>query len=63
MTSCTQLREVHYVDADGAQQRMQRAVDAGFGGVSLFAFGYDDADVWSAIDTIAAQLAPPSTTP
>ena len=32
-TSCTQQRQVHYVDADGAQHRMQRAVDAGFGGV------------------------------
>ena len=41
-TTCTQHREVHYVDADGAQVRMQRAVDAGFGGVALFAFGYDD---------------------
>ena len=40
-TSCTQQREVHYVDADGAQKRMQRAVDAGFGGVALFALGYE----------------------
>ena len=40
-TSCTQPRQVNYVDADGAQQRMQRAVDAGFGGVALFALGYD----------------------
>jgi spore germination protein YaaH len=63
-TSCTQHRQVHYVDADGAQARMQRAVDAGFGGVSLFAFGYEDDAVWRAVDTIAAQLAPPpSTTP
>jgi HAD superfamily hydrolase (TIGR01509 family) len=61
-TSCTQVRQVHYVDADGAQIRMQRAVDAGFGGVALFAFGYEDDDVWGAVDTIAAQLAPPSTT-
>ena len=61
-TSCTQLREVHYVDADGAQARMQRAVDAGFGGVALFAFGYEDDAVWGAIDTIAAQLAPTTST-
>ena len=45
-TSCTQQREVHYVAADGAQIRMQRAVDAGFGGVSLFALGYEDDAVW-----------------
>ena len=58
-TSCTQQRQVHWVNADGAQARMQRAVDAGFGGVSLFAFGYEDEAVWSAVDTVAAQLAPP----
>jgi HAD superfamily hydrolase (TIGR01509 family) len=59
--SCTQSREVHYVDANGAQIRMQHAVDGGFGGVALFAFGYEDAATWTAIDTIAAQL-PPATT-
>ena len=51
-TSCTQQREVHYVDADGAQQRMQLADDAGFGGVALFALGYDDEAVWGAVDTV-----------
>jgi spore germination protein len=61
-TSCTQHRQVHWVNADGAQARMQRAVDAGFGGVALFAFGYEDEAVWSAVDTVAAQLAPPTTT-
>ena len=60
-TSCTQLRQVNYVDADGAQLRMQRAVDAGFGGVALFALGYDDDEVWSAVDTVAASLARSST--
>jgi hypothetical protein len=48
---------VHYVDDDGAQVRMQRAIDAGFGGVALFAFGYDDADTWAAVDTVAASVA------
>ena len=62
-TTCTQQREVHYVDANGAQIRMQRAVDAGFTGVSLFALGYEDDDVWRAIDTIAAQLATVASTP
>ena len=62
-TSCTQTREVHYVNADGAQVRMQHAIDGGFRGVSLFALGYEDARTWAAIDTIAAQLAPTTTTP
>ncbi len=54
-TTCTQHRQVHYVDADGAQVRMQRAVDAGFGGVALFAFGYDDPDTWTGVDTVVAS--------
>ena len=41
---------------------MQHAVDAGFDGVSLFALGYEDDDVWRAIDTIAAQIAPTAST-
>jgi spore germination protein YaaH len=59
--SCTQSRQVHYVDANGAQIRMQHAIDGGFGGVSLFALGYEDPATWTAIDTIAAQMAPTST--
>ncbi len=55
-TSCTQTRQVNYVDDDGAQERMQRAIDAGFGGVALFAFGYDDADTWAAVDTVVASV-------
>ena len=58
--SCTQRRQVNYVGADGAQQRMQRAVDAGFAGVALFALGYGDEAVWGAVDTIAAELQPAS---
>ena len=57
-TSCTQVRQVHYVDGVRAQIRMQRAVDAGFAGVALFALGYDDAATWTAIETISRQLQP-----
>ena len=45
-------------NGDGAELRMQRAVDAGFGGVSLFAFGYEDEATWNAIDAISRQLEP-----
>ena len=66
-TTCTQQREVRYVNGDGAGLRMQRAVAAGFGGVSLFAFGYEDEATWNAINAISRQLAPavsvPTTTP
>lgn len=53
---CTQSREVHYVDADGVQRRMQMSIDKGMLGVSLFAFGYENAAVWDRIDQINATL-------
>jgi hypothetical protein len=61
-TACTQHREVHYVDADGVQQRIQLAVDAGFAGAALFALGYEDEAVWGAVDTVNAALDPIDTT-
>lgn len=45
--SCVQTREVHYVDAVGAQMRLELAKEAGFGGISLWAFGYEDGSVWN----------------
>ncbi len=62
-TSCTQSRQVHYVNGEGAQIRMQRAIDAGFGGVALFAFGYEDQATWNAIDAISRSLEPATTAP
>lgn len=48
-TTCVQTRQVHYVDADGVRARMDLAIGAGLGGVSLWALGFDDDDVWDAI--------------
>ncbi|CAN5526447.1 hypothetical protein BH24ACT5_BH24ACT5_05910 [soil metagenome] len=59
--SCTQTREVHYVDALGAAVRMQMSVDAGLLGVSLFALGYEDEQIWTEIAEINASL--PTTVP
>jgi HAD superfamily hydrolase (TIGR01509 family) len=49
-TSCTQQRQVNYVDVDGVQQRIQLALQAGFAGASLFALGYDSAELWRALE-------------
>ena len=57
-TSCIQSREVFYVDDDGVQQRIQLAVDAGMGGVALFALGYDDQEVWNNVAAVDANLRP-----
>jgi HAD superfamily hydrolase (TIGR01509 family) len=56
-TSCTQTRQVNYVDAAGIEQRIQLALEAGYGGAALFALGYEDDAVWAAIDTVNATLA------
>ena len=60
-TTCTQTREVHYVDADGARIRIDMARKQRLGAVSLWALGFDSPATWQSI----AQLAhiPGSTTP
>jgi spore germination protein YaaH len=60
---CTQTREVHYVDADGARQRIDIARRARLGGVSLWALGYDDETLWAAIDPVVRPAAATTTTP
>jgi spore germination protein YaaH len=48
-TTCVQTRRVHYVDANGVRARMDMAIEAGLGGVAVWALGFDDDDVWDAI--------------
>ncbi|MEY2444899.1 MAG: hypothetical protein QOE00_1479 [Ilumatobacteraceae bacterium] len=52
-TTCTQTREVHYVDADGARQRIDLARRERLGAASLWALGFDSPATWQSI----AQLA------
>ena len=54
-TSCTQTRQAHWVDAEGVAERVRMARRAGVGGVALWAFGYDDPAVWSALVTAATE--------
>lgn len=53
VTTCTQTREVHYVDAEGARQRIDLARTERLGAVSLWAIGFDSPATWQSI----AQLA------
>jgi len=48
-STCTQTREVYYVDGDGIRQRIDLAREYQLNGVALWAFGFDDAAVWDAI--------------
>jgi spore germination protein YaaH len=49
-TSCTQTRQVRYVDGNGALARRDRALADGFAGSSLWAFGYEDDAFWTGLD-------------
>lgn len=58
-TSCVQTRQMHWVDAEGVADRVRMARRAGFGGVSLWAFGYEDEAVWSSIiDAATSEMDP-----
>lgn len=47
--SCVQSRRVHWVDAEGAAERAELARRAGWGGVSLWALGYEDDALWQSL--------------
>jgi spore germination protein YaaH len=47
--SCVQSRQVHWVDSEGAAARAEIARRAGWGGVALWALGYDDDDTWQSL--------------
>ncbi len=52
-TTCTQTREVHYVDAEGARDRIDLARRERLGAASLWALGFDSADTWLSIQQLA----------
>jgi spore germination protein YaaH len=47
--SCVQSRQVHWVDSEGAAARAEIARRAGWGGVALWAMGYEDDETWQAM--------------
>lgn len=47
--SCVQNRQVHWVGAEGVAARTTLAREAGWGGVSLWALGYEDDAAWTAL--------------
>jgi spore germination protein YaaH len=53
-TSCTQTREVHYIDSQGALARLALAEEAAFDGGSLWALGYEDEELWSGLSPAGA---------
>ncbi len=61
VASCVQSRRVHWVDAEGAASRVTIAREAGWGGVALWALGYEDDAVWHSLITAATAVQPVST--
>ena len=55
VTSCTQTRQLHWIDSDGVALRVETARRAGIQGVALWALGYEDDDVWDALVTSATR--------
>jgi HAD superfamily hydrolase (TIGR01509 family) len=53
VTTCTQTREVHYVDAEGARERIDLARRQRLGAVSLWALGFDGPATWQSIGQLA----------
>lgn len=57
--TCVQNRQVHWVDGEGIAARVEVARRAGWGGVALWALGYEDDEAWSSLVTSSRQpLAP-----
>lgn len=61
-TSCVQRREVRWIDAEGVRERVHIARRAGLGGVSLWALGYEDPEVWASLVSSISDEVPPETT-
>jgi HAD superfamily hydrolase (TIGR01509 family) len=61
--ACTQTREVHYVDAEGARERIDLARRERLGGVSLWALGFDSPATWQSIGQLARLPGSTGSTP
>lgn len=48
-TTCTQAREVHYVDEAGSRARLDVARDERIGGVAFWALGFDSPETWASV--------------
>jgi len=49
VTTCTQTREVHYVDEAGSRARLDLARAERIGGVAFWALGFDSPETWAAV--------------
>jgi len=52
-TTCTQSREVHYVDEAGGRARLDLAREERIGGVAFWALGFDTPSTWASVADVA----------
>ncbi len=52
--TCTQTRQVNFVDAEGTRLRIDLARTSFLGGVALWAIGYDSPATWTTVGSLAA---------
>ncbi|MFM2079294.1 MAG: hypothetical protein RJA49_3184, partial [Actinomycetota bacterium] len=57
--TCTQSREVHYIDEQGAADRIDLAREERIGGVAFWALGFDSEAVWTEVTAVATPQAAP----
>lgn len=60
--SCTQTRQVHYVDEVGARARVDLAREERIGGVAFWALGFDSQGTWDAVTDVARPRPTDTTT-
>ena len=58
VTACVQNRRVGWVDSEGVAARVEIARRAGWGGVALWALGYEDPEVWQSLVTASRTPIP-----
>ncbi len=62
-TSCTQSREVHFIDEQGTLDRIGLARAERIGGVAFWALGFDSDAVWTTVAPVARPQVTDTTTP
>ena len=59
LSVCIVRRTVYYPDETTVVQRAQMSLDAGLGGIAIWAFGYETTDLWPMLRAVGAQYGTP----
>jgi spore germination protein YaaH len=59
LSMCTVRRTVYYADETTVVQRAQMSLDAGLGGIAIWAFGYETTDLWPMLRAVGDQYGTP----